>query len=335
VERLRKLAGSFWFRLAVSAALLAAVATRIDLGDARSRIAAGSWLLYALAVAVLFASFVLAALRWGIFLRAAGLATEPRQALRAYLIGVFTMNFLPTQVGGDVVRTYIVSRPGTRVLAGATVVLDRVTALGCLLVLGFLAAASDPSAVPGSLLVALAAATGVLAATTALVASVAQLSGRLANRVPSRLRSWGGAAAEGTRACLRRGVLARSVVLGLAFQVLVVFSLWLVADSLRMHLTLPLLAVVFPLTLLISMLPVSIGGLGVREWSYVILLGRVGVDVTDATVLSLAMAVANAAAGLPGAAMLLVRTRAPVIAAGAAERGAREPRLLVKGTRTP
>ena len=95
--------------------LLAAVATQIDFGAIRERLSGGSWWLFALAVVVLFASFLLGAVRWHLFLRAARVDTTRRRAVDAYLIGTFTTNFLPTQFGGDVTRAVVAAGRGTRV----------------------------------------------------------------------------------------------------------------------------------------------------------------------------------------------------------------------------
>ena len=54
------------------------------------------------------ASLLLGAGRWYLFLRAAGVERAPSSVLRAYLIGAFTTNFLPSQVGGDVTRAWLV-----------------------------------------------------------------------------------------------------------------------------------------------------------------------------------------------------------------------------------
>ena len=99
---LRRLAGSFWIRLLVSAGLLAIVATQIDFHALRGQLSGASWGWFAAAVAVLFVSFVVGALRWHIFLGAAEVGSSRGQAIRAYLIGAFTTNFLPSQIGGDV-----------------------------------------------------------------------------------------------------------------------------------------------------------------------------------------------------------------------------------------
>jgi hypothetical protein len=50
----------------------------------------------------------------------------------------------------------------------------------------------------------------------------------------------------------------------------------------------------------LSFLPFSIGGLGIREGGFVVLLGQAGVSATDATVFSLLNGLAFALASLPG-----------------------------------
>jgi hypothetical protein len=75
-----------------------------------------------------------------------------------------------------------------------------------------------------------------------------------------------------------------------------------------------LIAVVVPLVLIATALPVSIGGFGVREGSYVALLADAGVSSGDATLLSLLSAAAMALASLPGGLVLLVGHEAPPLA---------------------
>ncbi len=57
------------------------------------------------------ATFV-AAGRWNVLLHAASLPASFREAFRAFLIGTFANNFLPSAYGGDAVRGWIVGRSG-------------------------------------------------------------------------------------------------------------------------------------------------------------------------------------------------------------------------------
>jgi hypothetical protein len=124
-------------------------------------------------------------------------------------------------------------------------------------------------------------------------------------------------------ACLGRvGVVTRGLDLGLVVQGLVLFAVWLCARAISVDVPFAVLAVSVPTVLILSALPLSIGGFGVREGSFVLLLGRAGVNSSDATVLSLLTAAAFALASLPSAA------RAPPtgLSAAVAARGSRAGR---------
>jgi uncharacterized membrane protein YbhN (UPF0104 family) len=308
---LRRLAGSFWIRLLVSAGLLAIVATQIDVHALRGRLAEGSWAWLTAAVVVLFASFVVGALRWHIFLDAARVGASRGQAVRAYLIGTFTTNFLPTQIGGDVTRAWVASGQGTRIRSMTTVVLDRATALGCLIVVGWIGVATDAGAVPGQLVAALGAAAVAYALACTLIVLLFRFE-RLGRLLPERL----GPAAREVRNALAAGltkpVLLRTLLIGLAFQSLVYLAAWLIARSISLDVPFAVLGAVLAPVVILSMAPISIGGLGVREASFVLLLGYAGISATDATLFSLLSGAVFAAASLPGALALVVRRRSEV-----------------------
>ena len=307
VGPLRRVAGSFWARALVSAGLLAIVATQIDFHTVGRRLSGGSWGWFAAAVAALFGSFVIAAVRWYLLLRSAEVGTTPRAALRAYLVGTFTSNFLPSQVGGDVTRAWIAGRPGTRVRSATTVVIDRATALVCLLIVAWLAFASDPGPVPGTLVAALAAAAAAVVAVAFLIALAVRGRARLARWVPVRLQAWSLDARAAARACFRSGVLWRTALLGLSFGALTTLTVWFLAQSISLDASFSLIAVTLPPVLIVSTLPISIAGFGVREGSYALLLGHAGVSTSDATLLSVLSGVAFALASLPGGLALLWR----------------------------
>jgi hypothetical protein len=72
------------------------------------------------------------------------------------------------------------------------------------------------------------------------------------------------------------------------------------------------MAVATPLILLISLMPISIAGFGVREGGMVLVLGAAHVSATDATVISLTGVVAVMIATLPGGIALLLPGPRPV-----------------------
>ena len=306
MEILRRLAASFWIRALVSAALLALVFSQIDLGTVRDRLSDGHWSYFVAAVAAVFVSFLIAAYRWHLFLRAAVVDATRGETTRAYLLGSLANNFLPSQFGGDVTRAWMAGSPGTRVRAAATVLVDRATALACIVLAAWLALAANPAPVPGALIGALAVASAGLAvgaAIAALVAGGASKTARLQGRLARPARE----TIDAVRACLRGPVLVRVVAIGLVFQGLVLLSVWLSSRAISLEIPFSVLAVTVPTVLILSALPISIGGFGVREGGFVVLLGRAGVSSADATVLSLLTAAASALASLPAVLLLLRR----------------------------
>lgn len=307
VKLLGKLAGSVWVRVVVSAGLLALVATRIDFSKAAHSLARGEWGWFALAVLALVLAFSVASYRWHLYLQASEVDRSWRRALSAYFLGVFTSNFLPSQVGGDVLRALVVSRQGARVRSFATVVIDRASALACLIAVAWVFVAADSRVVPRSLLLALAVVSAlfVLFVTATLVAGRAR--GRLRRLLPARLRPAAVEAVAAVRSSFTGAVLTRTILLGAVFQLLGVASAWSIGRSIGLHVAASALVTSLPLVVVLSFLPFSIGGLGIREGGFVVLLGRAGVSATDATVFSLLNGLAFALASLPGALALFQR----------------------------
>lgn len=297
---LKKLAGSFWVRVLVSAGLLALVATRIDFSGAWNSLAGGEWGWFALAVLALLLASVLASYRWHLYLQACDVDPSWRRALSAYFLGVFTSNFLPSQVGGDVLRALMVGRPGARVRSFATVVIDRASALACLIAVAWTFVAVDSGAVPRSLLLTLAVVSVLFLAFLAAVLGAGRAGGRLLRFLPARLHPAAAEAFAAVRASLRGAVLTKTLLLGVVFQGLGVVAAWSIGHSIGLPVATSALVASLPLVIALSLLPFSIGGLGIREGGFIVLLGQAGVSATEATVFSLLNGLAFALASLPG-----------------------------------
>ena len=299
---------SWWLRLAVSIGLLAAVLAQINLGAAVDRVSGGHWELFVAAWAVYLSAFIVGTERWHSFLRAGGLERGRWRTAEAYFAGVFAMNFLPSTVGGDAVRAWIGGGPGARVKAFSTVLVDRGSILGCAFLVGWACAIADFSSIPTSIVVTLAVAFVVYIVGVALVTVAALAAARFRHRIPRRLVAFGHDILPIARAALSsRAVLTWTTVLGIGYELLTIAGFWLVARSVDVRLPVLGLAVVVPSVLILSALPISVGGLGVREGSYVALLHPLGVSATDAALVSLLAAAAFALATLPGAFFLLRR----------------------------
>jgi glycosyltransferase 2 family protein len=301
-------------RIVITAGLLIVLAVTIDWSPVADRVASGSLPWFVAGVAMLFVALLIAARRWLVLLNAAGIETTWSAARRAYLMGTFANNFLPTGFGGDAVRAVIVARPqGSLSRAATTVLFDRLSALVCLVALAWLVLPADLDGVPGSLVIALGAVT-VLIAAAVVLGRAAIGSARAARLVPERLRPIAAESAAALATFNDRRLLVEVGLLGILYQGVLVAAIWAGGRAIDLELSYPLLAVAVTLVLLLTLVPISIAGFGVREGGFVVVLGAAGVAAADATLLSLVAVVLMALASLPGAIGLITWRRSPAVA---------------------
>jgi uncharacterized membrane protein YbhN (UPF0104 family) len=308
LRRLAAIATSLPGRILISAGLLALVAVSVDWADVVDRLSDASWGWFVLATGLVLAAFAVAAVRWQILLNGAGLHPRLRDSLRAYAIGAFANNVLPTGFGGDAVRAWLIAPRGQALARALTsVAIDRLTAFACLLPIAWLGVLLAGDALPGSLVALLAATTAGCVAGAVVAVALLRRRG-LGRFLPRLLRPWATEVAQTLRRYGRdRERIGEVVVLGLAFQVLIVLATWLLSEALGLAIEVEILAVVLPLVLVATLMPISIAGFGVREGAFVALLAEVGVSSADAVLLSLLTVASIALASLPGGVALALR----------------------------
>lgn len=280
-------------KVTVSAALLAVLFWRVDrpafvhsLTAIPLPIVLGCILLYV-------GTYGLSTLRWRCLLRAANIQISAGRIVVMYFEASFFNLFLPTLIGGDVVRGVLVYRASQgRDAALPSVVLDRVAGMAAMLLLAISALSlgyerlGDPHT--AVLLTGTAAVFG--SAVVLLFSSRAQsVVYRMFRRVglsgvTAKLESMGGALQRYAR---YPWALAQAFGLSILLQGAVILTYALVGSGLK--LTVPLLDyfVLVPLVTIVAMLPVSVAGLGVRESAAVYFFGKVGVDPASALGMSL------------------------------------------------
>ena len=302
-------------RLAVSAALLVFLFSKVPLADVLALFgrARGDIVLLS---AVLFAlSLVGSAYQWWLFLRAQRIAIPFRRAMNFYLVGLFLNNFLPANVGGDVMKVIDVGRSGgTKVGALTATLLDRAMGLFVLVLAGTLAAVMLGDALPfprdeGAARSLLRGSRdpfrrGVIAARRARGrAGPAPRPGRAApapRRAPDRARPHAPRRPPHLPGRVRG--LRRDAVLRIAVH-------YLAAIALGVHVAPILFALLVPVIAVAITLPISIGGFGVREGLGVVLFGRVGVGSTEALAFELLSHLVAVLVSLWGGVLFILRGR--------------------------
>ena len=308
-------------KLSVSIILLVVLFSRIDVAQlwATARLASVPWLLVAMAV---FAVSTLAGVwRWHLLVKAQHIDLSFQALLGSFLVALYFNNFLPSNIGGDVIRIGDTARQtNSKTLATTVVLLDRILGLMALIFVAALAATmagrlhhTAPPIWPGWLWAAFVA--GAAGATLAVFAPTA-VGGVLrpltvfhAEWVSDRITTMTTALAKfgAAPAALAGGFLG-------AVFVQVTLVLFYSAVSYALHLDIAFwdLAVVIPMSFVVQLLPVSVGGFGVREAFFSYYFHRVGQPIEDAVLLSLVAQALLMLFSLSGLGIYVWRQRHPV-----------------------
>ncbi len=310
------MARSVWARIVVTLALLALVGLHLDWGQIQQRLRHGNPEALLIAIGLIGVALIVGAYRWRALLLAAGVNLETRELARVYTVSTFSGTFLPTSVGGDVTRALLVARREPLLgRVAMTILVDRFGGMIGLIALAWAGVIVQPASIARGPLVFLAWVTGGLIVGTAIVAMAVLRPSRLARRlVPTRLERL----ALGSRDLLRTyarspRLLVLLVVSSILFQALVAAQVVCLARAIDVHLPYVTAAVAVTLVTVVTLIPISIGGFGVREGTYVVLLGAASVSASDATLISLLTVVTLFIASLPGALMLVRRGLVPAL----------------------
>ncbi len=303
-------------KIVVSVGLLAVLIWRSDAPRLwhYTRSASLGWLTAALGI--YFLMILTSAWRWGLLLAAQGVAVPARTLTGSFLVATFFNNFLPSNIGGDVVRITDSARIArSKTLAATVVLIDRgVGLLGLVLLAAVAATASVGEGMPQGPIPAWAL--WVVFVVGAVAAAPALLAPGLLVRALGPLRrfnpDWVGARLERLFDVLVRfketpAALAGCFVGALIVQALLVAFYAAVAHAIGVHVSPWYLAVVVPVSFLVQMVPLSLNGFGVRELTFSFYFARVGLPTEAAIVISLIGAGLVMLFSLSGAAVYVVR----------------------------
>ena len=311
-------------RVAVSGGLLALLFTRVDLaGVGRALGRADGWLLLA-ALGIGHADRVLQAEKWRLLLRSSGTRIGHGAAIANTYVGNFAGQFLPSGVGGDVVRVWLLREmklSTTEVIASILVergfgVLALVFTAGGAVVL----ARAIGIELPSRLAWAILGVAGPLFLVT-LASFRLDVDRMLAwiGRVGSRF-SLGEKATQLTAAYRSYGKRKRVLLSYLALSVVevamvsLVFSVCIRAMGSEVGMV-PLLAVI-PTLLFLQRLPISINGLGVSEGALTWLLVQLGETKEVGLAVAILMRLLEVTIILPGGLLWWRRPRSPAAPGG-------------------
>lgn len=300
----------------MSVALLWFVLRSIDLAALWVRVRAmdPGWL--ALAVATYASTLVVSVWRWERLLQAQHIDVGRRHLHESMWVSVFFNNFLPSNIGGDVIRIAdTAAAAGSKTVATTVVVADRALGLVAVVVVatfGALLASMAGIELPGARWLWIASAAMVAVAVP--VVALPQLAGHLLAPIRALDRPWLTERAMRLEEAILKFRAAPAALVAafggaILVQVALVAFYLLAARSLAVPLPVLLGAVLIPVSFVIQMVPVSVNGFGVREAVFAFFFARFGLPTDGAVALSLVATGLVMAVSLAGGLVFLTRDR--------------------------
>ena len=255
---------------------------------------ANLWLLLAAFFLNLFGATFLRALRWHLILNAQGVNASIAFLVKSYMVSFFFSNFLPSTIGGDASRVYDSWRSGNKkVDALVSVFIDRFLGVVALMLLAtsiLPLSRGLADKVPYLLLWTLFGTAGILTITYLIFVSSRSRALTVKLAGSSLLRKINGPLDQLTAAFStfegERRLLARTLVISLGLQVVIISHYYLIGRALGIQLPFHIYFFIIPLAIIIMMIPISINAIGVRESTLVFLFSAYGIANSDALALS-------------------------------------------------
>lgn len=260
---------------------------------------ADPWLLLT-ALGLMAVVQALVVVKWLALMRARDVAAPLDHVIRAYCVGNLLSNVLPTAVGGDVYRVYRIQREANARAADVTmsVLYERATGYGAMSVLGALGAAFYyGSAAIGVLALACGAAAAVV---IAVVLPRVPFPAIREDHIVRNLLAH------------RREALAvyQMFVFSLIIQALYISTIALAGRALGAHVSWWYWAFATWVVAVAVLLPVTLGGLGVRETSFSALVKHAGATAAQGASTGFALGLLLIAVNAAGLLAIEVAARA-------------------------
>lgn len=288
-------------KIAVSIALLVLALRKVDFSDVAARIDLVTlwWLIFAFAVVP--AQIFFGALRWREIAQLCGAPLTIWHAFRLNMIAAFFNQVLPSSVGGDAMRVWFVGRSGAGWrAAGYSVLIDRAIGLA---VLALLIAASlpwslrliaDPQGRVALLLVDIAAIAGGIGF---LVLGFLQWRWLTRWQIVRHLQECSQIAGRLVTSRVHGPSL---VILSLLVNVLNAVIAWAIIRSIGAGASFAQLFLLIPPVMLVTTIPISIAGWGLREATMALAFGYAALRPDDGVSASLLFGIVNFVAGALG-----------------------------------
>lgn len=308
---------SLLIRLVVTSLILAVLFLKINFRLVFSTIASCDLVLFVFSFLIFLFTYYLGLFRWQILLHGLDLKPPLKKITIAFSGGLFFNLIMPSTIGGDVARTYTLfshTKEGGKV--AATVILDRLTGFLALNFIAILALVCGSRYINNQMVII-----SIVIMTLAFTSIAMILFSRRASKKLCSLFDflhlhkitllWMKVFSAISLFRQKKGLLIKAFIVSIFIQTFSVIVTYLITISLGAQAKMLYFFILVPIIGAISTLPVTIGGLGLRDASSVLFFSKIGITANIALATSLITFFFSTAVGVLGGIIyvLTLRTR--------------------------
>ena len=285
-------------KVIITIGLVALIAYFLDFDKAANVMLQASIPLLLLALVAQTISTLIAGFRWGLIMRKLEFDRPLSFYLKVYFIGSYFNQALPSSIGGDAVRIHEVGRCGYRkrsVFIG--VLIDRAIGVFGLLVLNLAASLTFVSEFPEWLvqLIYLITASGIVAFLSLILISYLKFFDNF-----FMLRQLRTISCQAHKLYANLVTLILHTALSIGSHVFSILAVFTIGRALGMDLDYQLFLIAMPPIFLLTFVPISLAGWGIREGAMVGLFMLVGADKSQILAVSILYGITLIVSSLPG-----------------------------------
>lgn len=297
---------NFLMRIGLSGALLYYIFSKIDMVKTREVLMSAELIHVFYAFLTFIVINIIILVRWRIYIKALKVAASDKDIARYYLVGLFGNLFLPSAIGGDLIKIYgLCKGSNQKAKVVASVLLDRLSGFASIVivavtafVLGFRYIQNTFLLVP----IAIIACCSFGVAAVLFNENIYSFVCKVFNRLPKVKDNLMKLHYDLMLLNDKRLEGVKAVGLSCMSQVTFAFTFYFLAKALHQDISIIYFLIFVPLICVASSVP-SIGGLGVREAGTAFLFAKIGVASGVSVSMSLISFLFMVVVGLMGGAV--------------------------------
>ncbi len=302
---------SLFLRIAISGALIAALLIKVDWNELAGIFPSISWGYIMIAVVLLYTDKLLTSFRWSLLLKKKGLYPPFGRLVKIDFLSNALGVLIPSSAGPDVIRGYGLSRYSRNTTDSlSSLIIDRLISVTALVAITLAATGFLSSAIDYRITVTVWGGAIILGLMLLLITNRALL--RIVKSI------FGHRATEGIAGAARKifnsfldyrdhpFTMAQAFGLALLSQGIRIFRIFLYSLALGLDIPFYAFVVFVPIILFLTLLPISLAGIGIRENGYLYFFARWGITPQIALTISLFTYFMILLTAIPGAIIYLV-----------------------------